>query len=54
MEFGNPDEEIDLKDFVLEKIDKEERKVLDGAIEKAAKAIEEIISSGVWMLWRDL
>ncbi len=47
MEFGNPDKQKDLKDFVLEKINKEERKILDEAIETGAKAIEEIIENGV-------
>ena len=50
MEFGNPDKQKDLKDlkdFVLEKINKEERKILDEAIETGAKAIVEIIENGV-------
>ena len=44
---GSPDDEIDLKDYVLEKIDGESRNVLDQAIINAAKAIEEILENGI-------
>lgn len=44
---GSPDDEIDLKDYVLEKIDDESRSVLDEAIINAAKAIEEILENGI-------
>ncbi len=45
--FGNPEKQRDLKDFILEKINKEERKVIDTAIANAAKAIEEILENGI-------
>lgn len=44
---GNPDDEIDLKDYVLEKIDAESRSVLDKAITNATNAIEEILENGI-------
>ena len=47
MECGNPEEQKDLKDFVLEKISKGERNILDEAVNNAANAVEEIIESGI-------
>jgi len=47
LEYGKPDEEIDLKDFVLNKIEEEDRNILDIAIKNAAKAIEEILKNGI-------
>ena len=44
---GSPDDEIDLKDYVLEKIDTESRSILDKAITNAANAIEEILENGI-------
>ncbi len=44
---GSPDDEIDLKDYVLEKIDAESRSVLDKAITNATNAIEEILENGI-------
>ncbi len=47
MEYGKPSEDIDLKDFVLDKISDKNRKVLDEAIKKAVIAVEEIIENGI-------
>lgn len=47
MVYGKPDIDIDLKDFVLNKIEEEDRKVLDAAINNAAKALQEILKSGI-------
>ena len=44
---GSPDDEIDLKDYVLEKMDDETRTILDEAIENATNAIEEILENGI-------
>ena len=44
---GSPDDEIDLKDYVLEKIDNESRSILDEAIINATNAIEEILENGI-------
>ncbi len=38
---------MDLKDFVLAKIDDEERKILDKAVDNATEAIEEILKDGI-------
>lgn len=46
-EFGKPDDTKDLKDFVLEKIDKETREKFNEAINIAANAIEDIIVNGI-------
>lgn len=47
MEFGQPKDEKDLKDFILEKINSEDRKILDKAVSNASKAIEEIVENGI-------
>lgn len=47
MESGNPEKQRDLKDFILEKINKEERKIIDVAIDNATKGIEEILENGI-------
>lgn len=44
---GKPDGNQDLADFVLSGFDKEERKIIDDTIERAAMAVEKIITSGV-------
>ncbi len=44
---GNPRGQIDLKDFVLEKIDNSHRKIIDSAVKNATCAIEEIIENGI-------
>ena len=38
---------MDLKDYVLEKIEEDDRNILDKAIINAAKSIEEILESGI-------
>lgn len=38
---------MDLKDFVLEKINKEEREILNEAVSDAVEAVEEIIKNGI-------
>ena len=47
MEFGKPFITQDIKDFVLQKIDKETRKTLDKAVILATEAIEDIIVNGI-------
>lgn len=47
MGIGKPFITQDLKDFVLEKIDKEARQALDEAVCTAANAIEDIIENGI-------
>lgn len=44
---GKPEGNRDLKDFILEKIGRSDRLVIDVAIIKAADAIEEIIRNGI-------
>lgn len=45
--FGKPENNIDLKDYVLEKINNDARNTLNEAIEKATKAVEEILLNGI-------
>ena len=47
MEYGKPDAKMDLKDFVLQKVSCQDRKVLDAAITNAADAVEEILKRGI-------
>jgi len=47
MGIGKPFITQDLKDFVLEKIDKETRQILDEAVCTATKAIEDIMINGI-------
>lgn len=44
---GRPNEEIDLKDYVLGEFNPREKKVIEAAIERATEAIETIISQGM-------
>jgi len=44
---GRPTPGYDLADFVLSGFSKDERQIIDGTIERAAKAVEKIIIDGV-------
>ena len=44
---GKPENKIDLKDFVLKKIDEEKKEIINDAIIKAAEATEEILTNGI-------
>jgi len=44
---GKPSEEQDLADFVLSGFNKEKRTIIDETIEKAAMAVEKIITDGI-------
>ena len=44
---GKPFITQDLKDFVLERINKETRQILDESISSAADAIEDILENGI-------
>lgn len=47
MAYGNPEKSRDLKDFILEKINKEERKILDEAVCEAADGVDTILTEGI-------
>lgn len=44
---GKPEEGMDLADFVLSRFTKDEREIIDSTIERAALAVETIISQGL-------
>ena len=44
---GKPERPINLKDYVLQKIDVDTRKILDEAIKKASNAVDEILLNGI-------
>lgn len=44
---GKPNEHQDLADFVLSGFSKDDRIIIDNAIEQAAKAVEKIITDGI-------
>ena len=44
---GRPNEEVDLKEYVLGEFSVSEKKVIEAAIDRASEAIETIISQGI-------
>lgn len=44
---GRPNAQVDLKEYVLDKFNVSEKKVIEAAIERASEAIETIISQGI-------